>query len=454
MAGEVIMSVFKAYDVRGIYPRQIDENFFKKLGYFTTKKFNSRLAVVGRDMRESGVKLKSALVEGIREAGSDVIDIGMCSSPLLYYSTGLKEADLGFMITASHNPSEYNGCKVCKKNAAPVSYESGLSDVEKMMIEDISPNEQFGKLMLDDTVDSYYNHLLQLVDWSELKPCTIVVDAGNGVVGEFIPLLFKKLNIEGVPLYFEPDGSFPNHEANPLKKCNMIDLQKKVLETEADFGIAFDGDGDRVGFVDELGAIVPADVVAALLAKFLLQLYPREAMLYDTRSSKVLCEEIIANGGIAYLTRVGHSFIKEKMRDTNAIFASEFSGHFYFRDFYYSDNTEFAMVLLMLMISKTDKSLSKLVKPLRRYYASGEKNFIVPNPESAINDLKAYFLPVARNISHFDGLSVDCGSWWGNMRISNTEPIFRANIEAETKGVGEEIMKQISRVLQTEPLKE
>ncbi|MBN2713840.1 MAG: phosphomannomutase/phosphoglucomutase, partial [Planctomycetes bacterium] len=308
------MAVFKAYDIRGTYPDQIDEELFTKIGLAAVKVLNAKTVVVGRDMRESGVSLSQALIKGLTQAGANVIDIGMASTPMVYFATAFWKADAGVQVTASHNPAQYNGAKFCRQEAIPVAYDTGLSEVEKLVNSgSLTPGNEEGSVEQREIGSEYLAHLLKFAD--QIKPLTAVVDAGNGVMGAFLPKLFAKLPCELISMYFEPDGNFPNHEANPLEEKNMLDLVAKVKETGADVGVAYDGDGDRSMYVDEKGGLIPADFVTAMLAKEMLEREPGACVIYDLRSSWVCKEEIERLGGKPMMSRVGHSFIKKTMRE-------------------------------------------------------------------------------------------------------------------------------------------
>ncbi len=424
------MGVFKAYDVRGTYPDQINETLFEAIGQAAPLVLKCKNAVVGRDMRKSGVSLAQAMMRGLAKAGTDVIDIGMTSTPMLYFATAFLKAGAGVQITASHNPAAYNGCKWCREDAIPVAYDTGMADMEKLVNKNaFTPAAKAGAVTTADISAEYRANLLKYAD--DIKPLTVVVDAGNGVMGAFLPALFSKLPCEVIPLFFEPDGNFPNHEANPIKEENMRDLVAKVKEVGADLGVAFDGDGDRSMHVDELGNIIPADFITALLAGEMLERDPGATIFYDLRSSKVVKEEIERLGGVAKMCRVGHSFIKAMMREDHAIFAGELSGHFYFRELHYTDNAEMAMISVLSVISKSGKKLSELIAPFKKYFATGEINFVVEDAAKAMEKVENEFKDQAREVLHLDGLSMIFDKYWFNIRASNTEPVLRLNLEAD-----------------------
>ncbi len=438
--------VFKAYDVRGTYPDQINEDLFTKIGMAAVSVLKAKTVVVGRDMRESGVALSQAMIKGLTDAGANVIDIGMASTPMVYYATAFYKADAGVQITASHNPVAYNGCKWCREDAIPVAYDSGIAEIEKLACGGaLSAAKAQGTVTEKDIHPEYIAQLMKFAD--QVESLSVVVDAGNGVMGAFLPKLFEKLPCELISMYFEPDGTFPNHEANPLEPENMEDLQEKVVQTKADIGVAYDGDGDRSMMVDETGAIIPCDVVTAMLAGEMLDREPGATILYDLRSSKVTAEEIARLGGKPVMSRVGHSFIKAAMREHNAIFAGELSGHFYFRDIHFTDNAEMAMLAVLTLMSKTGKKLSELAAPYKKYFATGELNFEVKDKDEAMKTVETTFGEGAEKVFRLDGLTVEHADWWCNLRPSNTEPMLRLNLEANTAELRDQMRAKIEEIL-------
>jgi phosphomannomutase len=376
----------------------------------------------------------------------DVIDIGMASTPMLYFATAYFKADAGVQITASHNPAEYNGCKWCREDAIPVAYDTGLSEMEKIVAKgSFTPAAKQGSVRTAEVSTEYRANLLKYA--GSIKPLTVVVDAGNGVMGAFLPALFEKLPCEVIPMYFEPDGTFPNHEANPIKEENMRALVAKVKETGADLGVAFDGDGDRSMYVDENGGIIPADFVTALLANEMLAMEPGATIFYDLRSSKVCKDEIERLGGVAKMSRVGHSFIKAMMREEKAIFAGELSGHFYFRDLHYTDNAEMAMLSVLNVVSKSGKKLSELITPFKKYFATGEINFIVDDAQKVMQKIEAEYTPKAKEVFHLDGLSMYFDGYWFNIRASNTEPVLRLNLEADNADLRAKAKAEVEKAI-------
>ena len=440
------MGIFKAYDVRGLYPEQVNEPLFEAIGQAAPQVLRCKNAVVSRDMRESGVTLAQAMIRGLTKEGVDVFDIGMASTPMLYFATAYLKAGAGVQITASHNPAAYNGCKWCREDAIPVAYDSGLADMEKLVNKNaFTPSDKHGSVKTEDIYSEYRANLLKYA--GSIKPLTVVVDAGNGVMGGFLTKLFEKLPCEVIPMYFEPDGNFPNHEANPIKAENMRDLVAKVKEVGADLGVAFDGDGDRSMYVDEKGEIIPADFITALLARHMLAMEPGATIFYDLRSSKVVKEEIESLGGVAKMCRVGHSFIKAMMREEKAIFAGELSGHFYFRDLHYTDNAEMAMLSVLNVLSKSDQKLSELIAPLKKYFATGEINFVVDDTVKVMDKVEKEYAAKAKEIFHLDGLSMYFDDYWFNIRASNTEPVLRLNLEADTAAIREKAKAEVEKAI-------
>ena len=440
------MGIFKAYDVRGIYPDQVNEALFEAMGQAAPQVLKCKTAVVGRDMRDSGVPLAQAMIRGLTKQGVDVIDIGMTSTPMLYFATAYFKAEAGVQITASHNPAQYNGCKWCREDAIPVAYDSGLSDMEKLVNKNtFPPSDRTGTVRTEEVYLEYRANLLKYA--GNIKSLTVAVDAGNGVMGAFLPKLFEKLPCEVIPMYFEPDGTFPNHEANPIKEENMRDLVAKVKEVGADLGVAFDGDGDRSMYVDEKGQIIPADFITALLAGEMLAMEPGATIYYDLRSSKVVPEEIERLGGVPKMSRVGHSYIKAQMREDKAIFAGELSGHFYFRDLHYTDNAEMAMLSVLSVVSKSGKKLSELVAPYKKYFATGEINFTVDDPAKVLVKVEKEYKDRAKDIFHLDGLSMYFDGYWFNIRASNTEPVLRLNLEADTAELRDSARAEVEKAI-------
>ncbi len=442
-------SIFKAYDIRGIYPRDLNEEAAYLVGRATVDITGAKTVVIGRDVRASSNSLFLALAKGVMEQGADVVDIGTVTTPMLNFAVGeYKEHEAGIMVTASHNPKEYNGLKLCYENTLPIGENTGMAELKKTAMEGDFPVEPVkGKLVKKEILDAYVKKVLSLVDLGKIKPLKVVVDTANAVGAIPLPEIFKKIKCELIPLYFELDGSFPNHEANPLKEETLADLKKKVLEEKADFGVAIDGDADRIGFVDEKGQTVRADLILTLIAKKLLEEKPGELILYDVRSSRVVREEVERAGGRAEMCRVGHALIKKQMWDDGALFAGEFSSHFYYRDFYNVESGDLTMLKLLEIISLSGKKFSEIVAPLLKYSHSGEINFEVSDKAGKMKELEEKYGATASGISHLDGIRLDFPDWWFNVRPSNTEPLLRLNLEAKTKELMEEKKKELTEII-------
>jgi phosphomannomutase len=424
--------VFKAYDIRGTYPDQIDEKLAEKIGFAIATFLKARTLVVGRDMRLSSPAVAAAAIEGARRAGADVLSIGLASTPMAYFGIGSLGADGGFNVTASHNPAQYTGFKICREDAIPLSGETGIQEIERIVGElpDTLPAAaKPGRLEERDIRGSYLEHVMSFA--GPIRPMKVVVDTANGMGGLMLPEILDHLPLEATPLYFELDGSFPNHEADPLKARNLRDLIARMGETGAELGIAFDGDADRCMFVDETGTPVGADLITALVAPEILKKYPGAGVVYDLRSSRVVPETIARAGGRPIRERVGHSFIKATMRRENGKFGGELSGHFYFADNYYSDSGEIAMLMVLGVLSASGKPMSRLIAPLQRTVRSGEINFRVDSTEAKIRALADAFSDA--EIDYKDGITIQYPDWWCNVRPSNTEPLLRLNLEAEAE---------------------
>jgi phosphomannomutase len=427
--GIIDQTIFKAYDIRGTYPDQIDEDTAYKVGRALVEYLKPKAVVVGRDMRLSSAKLSDALTQGIAEGGANVIDIDLVSTDCLYFAVGKYDHGAGVMITASHNPPEYNGFKMCKKNAEPLSGESGIDEIKRLILKNDFPIPQkTGKIEKSDVDDAYVQHLLSFVDKKKIKPFKIVIDAGNGMAGKIVPKLFSYLPCKVVPMFFELDGSFPHHLASPIELQNIAPLREKVLEEKANLGAAFDGDADRMFLVDENANPLGGDMVTALVAKNLLRKEKGATILYNLICSKAVPQVIEREGGKAIRTRVGHALIKPLMKKYNAIFGGEHSGHFYFRKNFFADSGLIALLVCLELISEENQPLSVLVKSIDPYFRSGEINSRVEDIPQKLKDIEKHY--TGGKIDHLDGLTVDFGDWWFNLRPSNTEPLLRLNIEA------------------------
>ncbi|MBW2965974.1 phosphomannomutase/phosphoglucomutase [Candidatus Woesearchaeota archaeon] len=438
-----IAEIFKAYDVRGIYPTDLNEEIAYKIGRAFVIFLKVKEVVVGRDGRLSSPQIFEALTKGITDQGANVIDIGLSSTPMFYFEAAKAESSI--MVTASHNPKEYNGFKFCRENATPISGDTGIQDIKKLVEKNqFKDPKNKGKIIKKDILENFLKHNLSFVKTN--KPFKVVIDAGNGMGSYTFPKIFEKLPFNFIPLYCEMDFNFPNHEPNPLKYETLKDLQNKVIEEKADLGIALDGDGDRCIAVDEKGNIVNCDLMTALIGKSLLKTNPGSLILYDLRSSKIVKEVIEENGGKSKMCRVGHAFIKQQMRDEDALFAGELSGHFYYKDSFFTESSFITTAILLNLIAQENKSLSELVEPLKKYFQSGEINSDVSDKEAKIKEVEEKFKDTEK-ILHLDGLSVYYKDWWFNIRPSNTEPLLRLNLEANTKELMEQKRDEILKII-------
>jgi phosphomannomutase len=423
--------IFKAYDVRGVVPEELDESVAEAVGAAFVLLTGATTLVTLHDMRASSGPLAEALGRGAASQGADVIAGGLGSTDMVYYASGFLDIP-GAMITASHNPAKYNGIKLCKAGAKPVGIETGLAEIKQLVSAGVPafPGTR-GVVTTRDLLPGYAEYLRKLVDISDIRPLTVVVDAGNGMGGYTVPTVFEGLPITTVPLYFELDGSFPNHEANPIDPKNLRDLQKAVKENHADIGLAFDGDADRCFVVDERGEIVSPSVLTALIASRELAREPGATVIHNLITSRAVPEIIAEHGGAPVRTRVGHSFIKAKMSETNAIFGGEHSGHFYFRDFWFADSGMLAALHTLAALGHDDRPLSAILSEFSRYTASGEINSEVADQAAATQQVKdIYARQPGVTTDELDGLTVSGDTWWFNLRPSNTEPLLRLNTEA------------------------
>ncbi|MGA9760823.1 MAG: phosphomannomutase/phosphoglucomutase [Gaiellaceae bacterium] len=423
--------VFKAYDVRGIYPTEIDEEGAYAIGRAYVEEFKPKRIAIGRDMRMSGPQMVAALTEGASDGGADVLDIGQIGTEMLYFAVGSLELDGGITCTASHNPKEYTGFKIVRAGALPVGGDSGLPEVRERALKGFGEVVRKGAVEKKDIWPAFLERVLSLIDPSAVKPLRVVVDAANGMGGRMLePVLERLPQIDAVRCYFEPDGSFPNHEPNPLLPENREFIVAKVTEEKADLGIAFDGDADRCFFVDETGEFVPGDFVTALFAETFLAKEPGAKIIYDVRASWAVPHTIEQAGGTALENRVGHAFIKHRMRETGAVFGGEVSGHYYFRDFSRADSGIIPSLLMLEYLSRQGKPLSEVLRPYREhYFITGEINTRVSDVAAKLDELEKHFSAQGK-VTHLDGLSVDAKDWHFNVRPSNTEPLLRLNLEA------------------------
>jgi phosphomannomutase len=449
---EGVPEIFKAYDIRGLVGSQLNKQFAFSTGVafakFLEVQREPATVVIGEDMRPSSPELADAFSAGITSQGLDVIRIGLASTDLLYFTSG-KLGLPGAMFTASHNPAEYNGIKLCLSSARPIGKESGLLLIEKFVREGVPVSTRpVGKESNRQMLDEYVDYLLDLVDLSSIRDLKIVIDAGNGMAGHTAPAVFAKLNAKIIPMYFELDGTFPNHEANPIDEANLKDLKKRVKSTGADIGLAFDGDADRCFLVDENGNAVNPSLLTALISERELKKQPGATIIYNLISSKAVKEVISENGGKPLRSRVGHSYIKAMMAESGAVFGGEHSGHFYFAQFWRADSGMLAALHAIAALGSSEKTLSELLKPYARYYASGEINSKVQDPAHKIAELKSIYGDQFQ-IDELDGLTVTADNWWFNVRASNTEPLLRLNVEADTQvrmaEIRDELLKLIKR---------
>ncbi|HLZ58515.1 MAG TPA: phosphomannomutase/phosphoglucomutase [Ktedonosporobacter sp.] len=431
-------SIFSAYDLRGIYGQTLTEDTAYIIGRAAAQYLNVPEIVVGRDMRLSSPQLAEAFIRGVTDQGVNAVDLGLITTDGLYFAVGKFDYPAGVMITASHNPGKYNGMKFCRAQAYPISLDTGLADIRDLAVKGVfAEPARKGKVTKRDVTDDFVKHALSFVDVSKIRPLKVVIDAGNGMAGMMMPRVFAHLPCELVPMYFELDGNFPNHPASPIEPENTADLCKKVRETGADLGAAFDGDADRMFPVDEHGNVLDGSMVTEAVSNSLLHKYPGSTILYNLIVSKSVPELITQLGGKAVRTRVGHSFIKAEMRKLNAIFGGEHSGHFYFRDNWFADSGLIALLIMLELVSVEGKPLSAIIAPLDQGVRSGEINTRVSDVKAKLRALEEHYGKGAKLVDHLDGLTVDYGDWWFNVRPSNTEPLLRLNIEANDRALME-----------------
>lgn len=440
----VIENIFKAYDVRGKVGSELNPEIANKIGRAFADWLPKQGAIaIGRDMRPDSKELADALTEGLRAQGRDVWDIGEVTSEMIYFATGKHGLAGGVVITASHNPGAYNGIKFCREEAKPVGEKTGLFEIRDLVIKDsFTPAAKPGSLAQKDVVEAWVAHVLSFIDPAKLKPLKIAVDAGNGMAGKIFPELEPYVPFEVTELYFELDGTFPNHIANPLEPKNLVDVQAAIKQHGCDAGLAFDGDGDRAVVLDEKGAALSGTVLTSILAKYFLELNPGATILHNAICGKVAVETIEKAGGKAVRTRVGHSFVKAEMRKHNAVFAGEHSGHYYFKDNFMADSGLIAAVIALYILSLSGKKLSELAEPYRKAYVQiQETNFEVDDKQAMLKKIAAEFKDA--DSDWLDGLTVYFPNSWFNVRPSNTEPLLRLNAEAKTQ---EELDKLVSKV--------
>jgi len=430
-------SVFKAYDIRGLYPSELDEDGAYRIGRAYVEHFEPKVVAVGRDTRISSPSMADALIRGAVDGGADVRDLGLVGTEMLYHAVGELGLDGGICVTASHNPKEYTGMKIVRRGALPVGGDSGLAEIRARAESGFGPPTRRGDVSAADVWPSFVDKVLSFVDVDAIRPLRVVIDAANGMAGVMLPPVLSRLpNLDPVRCYFEPDGSFPNHEPNPLLPENREFIVAKVKKEDADLGVAYDGDADRCFFVDDSGEFVPGDFVTALIAESVLLKHPGEKVIYDVRASWAVPETIEAAGGVPLVNRVGHAFIKQRMRKEDAVFAGEVSAHYYFRDFSQADTGVVPFLVMLELLSKRGERLSEILAPLRsRYFLTGEINTPVADVPLKLQELKERYAAAGARISHLDGLSVEFTDWHFNVRPSNTEPLLRLNLEALSEDV-------------------
>lgn len=444
------LSIFKDYDIRGTYPDQLNPEVVAAIAHAIVRKFHPTSVAICRDMRVSGTQLRTALITTLTTLGVAVFDAGLTGTEIAYFIAGTKPYDMVIMMSASHNPPQYNGLKIMQKGPVGINSDTGLFEVRDLIAQGPMPAcATVGTLTQIDVWGEWKQKVLSLVDTSALKPLSVVVEAGNGMAGKLVPLVFGGLPIHLTPLYFELDGSFPHHVPNPLIEVNNADIMAKMKQLNADVGLAFDGDADRVFFIDDRGRFVSGTTMTALLAASILKKHPGEYVIYSAVCGRIVPETVARFGGKSLRVRVGHSYMKNYMRQYHAIFGGEHSGHYYHRDFFNSETGVGTALMVLELVSRDGRKFSEIVDEFTKYPASGEINFSVPDIKGIIASIRQSFTD-AKNIDELDGLSVWYDNWWFNIRGSHTEPLIRLNVEADTQ----EILKQKTRklVLQIESL--
>jgi phosphomannomutase len=438
---------FKAYDVRGVYPDELDETGAYAIGRAYVDQFEAKRIAVGRDVRLSSPSMADAAREGAADGGAEVVDIGMVGTEMLYFAVGELGLDGGFMVTASHNPKQYTGMKIVRAGALPVGGESGLLDVRDRAVAAQWKDTARGEIRSEDIWSRFVDRVLSFVDVDALKPLRVVIDAANGMAAAMLPPVLDRLPmLDVVRCYFEPDGTFPNHEPNPLLPENREFIIGKTRDEGADFGVAYDGDADRCFFVDDSGDFVPGDFTTALFAELMLGREPGAKIIYDVRASWAVPEAIKAAGGTPLVNRVGHAFIKQRMREEHALFGGEVSAHYYFRDFSQADSGTIPFLLMCELVSRRGKLSATLASLRSRYFITGEINTPVADVPAKLQELEDRFGPLGR-VSHLDGLSVEADDWHFNVRPSNTEPLLRLNLEARSDELMERMRDEVIGVI-------
>ena len=437
MRTDIDTSIFKSYDIRGIVPAQLNDDLAYAVGRAFVEVLGRKNICIGRDMRPSGVDFETAMARGATEAGANVTLVGLVSTDAIYFAVGHFGFDGGIMITASHNPAQYNGFKFCREQAVAISIETGLAEIrDKIIAGDFAASATVGTISKKDILDDFAKHCLSFIDdVKKIKPFKIAIDAGNGMAGTTVPRVFKYLPCEVVPMYFDLDGTFPNHPASPLEPENMVDLQRAVKEHACDLGVAFDGDADRMFIVDEKANLIGGDIVTALVGVDTLRKNPGAKILYNLICSRSVPEAIENAGGVPVRSKVGHSFIKKIMRDEDIPFGGEHSGHFYFKNNWFADSGMIALMQCLNLFSSASGTVSEVIAPIDKRSRSGEINSPVTDVVATLEKLQAKFSDAT--IDFLDGVTIQYPDWWMNVRASNTEPLLRLNVEGDTKEVME-----------------
>jgi phosphomannomutase len=439
-----LSNIIKAYDVRGIVPDEFDEEIATRIGAAFAAFVDSDEVILGTDCRVSSPAISEALIDGITSQGVSIRRIGQIPTDMLYYASGALSLP-GVVVTASHNPAQYNGLKFCQPGAAPIGSETGLQDIRRMAESGLAPTDATGIVVSEDVVDGYLDHVIAVTRASGISGLTVVADGGNGMAGVVLPQVFDRIDAELIGLYLEPDGTFPNHPADPLRPENLVDLVALVNETKPNLGVAFDGDADRAFFIDDKSVPLPGSTTTAIIADWFLTQYPGSAVVHNLICSRAVAETVEAAGGLPIRTKVGHSYIKQVMAESGAIFGGEHSGHYYFRDNYRADSGIMAMLVLLRVLTDAGTPLSELRKRYEPYAQSGEINFDVADKEAADVAVERAFEDYS--VDRLDGLTVDLGDRWFNLRPSNTEPVLRLNVEGPDEEAVDDLVQHVAGII-------
>jgi phosphomannomutase len=439
-----LSNIIKAYDVRGIVPDEFDEEIATRIGAAFAAFVDSDEVILGTDCRVSSPAISEALIDGITSQGVSIRRIGQIPTDMLYYASGALSLP-GVVVTASHNPAQYNGLKFCQPGAAPIGSETGLQDIRRMAESGLAPTDATGIVVSEDVVDGYLDHVIAVTRASGISGLTVVADGGNGMAGVVLPQVFDRIDAELIGLYLEPDGTFPNHPADPLRPENLVDLVALVNETKPNLGVAFDGDADRAFFIDDKSVPLPGSTTTAIIADWFLTQYPGSAVVHNLICSRAVAETVEAAGGLPIRTKVGHSYIKQVMAESGAIFGGEHSGHYYFRDNYRADSGIMAMLVLLRVLTDAGIPLSELRKRYEPYAQSGEINFDVADKEAADVAVERAFEDYS--VDRLDGLTVDLGDRWFNLRPSNTEPVLRLNVEGPDEEAVDDLVQHVAGII-------